>query len=316
MRPTLKLGTLSGINVGVHWSIAVIAFLLISTLRNAILPDWAPGYSSGAYLFGGILMAVMFLGSIVAHEMGHSLVARRNGIEVRSVTLFALGGVAALESEPRTPGAAARVALAGPGVSAAVAALSLGVAWAADQIGASTLLVAGLAWLGVINGMLAVFNMLPALPLDGGRVWQAIQWRRKGNQLEATIAAARLGRWIGWAMVLFGLWQFTNGGSGLWTALIGWFIIASAKAEAFRARLALGQQVFQNQFQMFFGGPGSGRRPQGPPPWFDPDGAGPPPPPGGPTSPPSPGRGPIVEGRIIEVDGRPSDEVSPDRNGH
>lgn len=325
MRPTFKLGSLSGIDIGVHWSIGVIAFLLVSSLSGTILPDSAPGYSSGAYLFGGLVMAAVFLASIVAHEMGHSLVARRNGIDVRGVTLFALGGVASLESEPTRPGVAARVALAGPAVSVVIALATVAAALGLSAVGSSTLLVAGLIWLGVINGSLAVFNMLPAFPLDGGRVWHAILWWRKGDRLEATVSAARLGRWIGWSLVLFGFWQFSRGGPGLWLALIGWFIVGAAKAESIRARLEMGQNAFQNQFRVWMSGSPGG--PGGTPPWFGSGGAAPgqppgqqgPPPPQGQSGQGQPGsgqsgvappraRGPVVEGTIIEVDGRAVDE--------
>ncbi len=247
-RATLSLGSIRGINVGLHWSIAVVAYIVVTSLAGSVFPEFAPGYSRGAYFLGATIIGVLFLASIVAHEFGHSIVAQRNGVGVGSITLFALGGVATLESQPQSPGAAARIAAAGPAVSVAVAVASGALAVLANMAGASSLLVAGLAWLGLINGTLAVFNMLPALPLDGGRVLQSALWKRSGDRNLATISAAKLGRLIGWGLVLFGLWQFSQGGSGLMTAVVGWFIVGSAKAESMRARLRLRQNQFQDHF--------------------------------------------------------------------
>lgn len=239
MRPTIRLGKVSGIDIGLHWSILFIGFVLVSALSGNVLPSFAPGLSGAAYLLAALSTAALFLGSIVAHELGHSIVAQRNGIEVRGITLFALGGVASLESEPDDPGVAARIALAGPAVSVAVGVASLVMAWLATASFGGALVIAAFTWLGIINLALAVFNMIPALPLDGGRVLQAALWKRNGQRHQATISAAKLGRGLGWAIVAFGLWQFFTIGDGLWTALIGWFVISTAKAEGARARWAL-----------------------------------------------------------------------------
>ncbi len=236
MRGSLRLGTFAGVKVGIHWSIVLIAVLLTAGLAGTVLPLSADGYSSGAYLVAAVATAVLFLGSIVAHELGHSVVAQRNGIRVRGITLFALGGVAALESEPRSPGAAARIALAGPAMSVVVGAGALLGALLLEALAFPALVVAALGWLGVVNLGLAVFNMLPALPLDGGRVLQAGLWRRTGDQHVATIKAATVGRYLGTGLVLLGLWQFSQGAAGLWTAAIGVFVIATARGEEFRAR--------------------------------------------------------------------------------
>lgn len=236
MRASLRLGTFAGIKVGIHWSIGLIAVLLTISLAGTILPATAAGYSSAVYLIAALAATVLFMGSIVAHELGHSVVAERNDVRVRGITLFALGGVATLESEPESPGVAARIALAGPAVSVAVGAASLAAAALLGAVGLPAIVGAALLWLGIVNVVLAVFNMLPALPLDGGRVLQAALWRRSGDQHQATISAATIGRYLGWGLVFFGLWQFTQGGAGLWTAMIGVFIIATARGEEFRAR--------------------------------------------------------------------------------
>ncbi len=283
MRPTVRLGQFFGIDVGLHWTIALIGVLLVSTLSGSVLPEFAPGHSSAAYVATALATAVLFLVSIVAHEMGHSLVAVRDGIKVRGITLFALGGVASLEGEPSSPGSAARVALAGPAVSIGLGAVSIGAAIGASALGLPGLVVAALVWLGVINLSLALFNLLPALPLDGGRVLQAYLWRRRGDRHEATMSAAKLGRWLGWAIVAFGFWELTQGGSGLWTMLIGWFVVMTAKAEGLRAREERDQA--RNPLAGPFGSSGPFGGPGGTGPW------GPPP-----TSPPYPGPAPAGSG--------------------
>ncbi|MDH4278152.1 MAG: site-2 protease family protein [Acidimicrobiia bacterium] len=245
MRPTIRLGTVSGIAIGLHWSIAAIGFVLISALTGTVLPGLVPGLTGAAYFMAALATAVLFLGSIIAHELGHSIVAQRNGIAVRGITLFALGGVASLEREPDDPGAAARIALAGPAVSVAIGVVALVVSNLMVSLGFGALTTAAFFWLGLINLALAVFNMIPALPLDGGRVLQAVLWKRTGERHQATISAAKLGRWLGWAIVAFGVWQFTQSGTGLWTALIGWFVVMSAKAESLRARWAIRREQAQ-----------------------------------------------------------------------
>ncbi|MEM8924354.1 MAG: site-2 protease family protein [Actinomycetota bacterium] len=239
MRDSVRLGSVNGIPIGLHWSVALVATFLIVTLTGSILPAIAAGYSAGAYLVIATGVTVAFLASIVAHELGHSIVAQRNDVNVRGITLFALGGVAKLEREPDNAGAAARIALAGPAVSVAIGVAGV-VGWAlTGALGLPSLVVATLGWFGLINLGMAVFNMIPALPLDGGRTLQAALWHRRGDRERATISAANIGRYLGWAMVAFGLWLFLNGGGGLWYALIGWFVASSARAEGARARFEL-----------------------------------------------------------------------------
>ena len=276
MRPTIRLGKVSGIDIGLHWSIALIGFVLISALTGTVLPSLVPGLAGSAYLLAALATTGLFLASIVAHELGHSIVAQRNDVEVRSITLFALGGVAALEREPDDAGAAARIALAGPAVSVAVGVAALAASTVIGSLGFGALTVAAFQWLGIINLALAVFNMIPALPLDGGRVLQAVLWKRTGERHQATISAAKLGRWLGWALVAFGIWQFTQTGAGLWTALIGWFVVMSARAESLRASWALRREQARQAghtggpwpFATFYSPP-RGRPTSGP--GFDPD---------------------------------------------
>ncbi|MFV0259357.1 MAG: site-2 protease family protein [Acidimicrobiales bacterium] len=236
MRPTVRLGRVASVPIGLHWSILLIAAVVVSGLAGTILPSIAPGYGSALYLIAALSGGVAFLASIAAHELGHAVVARREEGPVQGITLFALGGVASMGSEASTPGGAARIAAAGPAVSVGLALGGAGVAYGLAALGTPALIVAAVAWLAVVNGGLALFNLLPVLPLDGGRILQALLWRRSGDRTQATISAARVGRLGGWAIVLLGLWELTRTGAGLWTVMIGGFVIIAARSEEMRAR--------------------------------------------------------------------------------
>ncbi|MEM7276164.1 MAG: site-2 protease family protein [Actinomycetota bacterium] len=310
MRDSIRLGTISGISIGLHWSIVLIAALFTVSLAGTILPAAAPGAAGIAYLAVALATAAAFFASIGAHELGHSIVARNNGVGILGITLFALGGVAKLESEPDDAKVAGRIALAGPAVSVVIGIAGLVLGATVTSVGLPTLVAAGLTWLGIVNLAMAVFNMLPALPLDGGRVLQAFLWNRGGDRHDATIRAARLGRYIGWALIIFGVWQFLNAGAGgLWTALIGWFIVTSARAESFRARVQQQQERWARQGAPFGGmpfgpfGAAFGFGPQ------DPNGQPPPPNPqwpgqSGPVDGHGPGSFPPPAPGVIDVDGR------------
>ncbi|WP_240139191.1 site-2 protease family protein [Streptomyces sp. MUM 178J] len=238
MKATFTLGRLAGIRVGVHWSVLVILVLLAVGLATRF-PEAYPDHPAWLYALSGLAAAVVFLLSLLAHELSHAVVARRNGVSVEDITLWLLGGIARLKSEAPTPGAEVRIAGVGPLVS-----LLLGLAFGflagllASVFGAG-LLVEVLAWLAAINILLAVFNVLPAAPLDGGRLLRALVWRRTGNPLRATAVAAGAGRALGWLLVAVGVYLAIAGAalSGIWLAIVGWFLIAMATAEGSEAKL-------------------------------------------------------------------------------
>ncbi|MFV0523420.1 MAG: site-2 protease family protein [Acidimicrobiales bacterium] len=292
MRPTVRLGRVASVPIGLHWSILLIAVMVVSGLAGTILPSIAPGYGSAPYLIAALFGGVAFLASIAAHELGHAVVARREQVPVRGITLFALGGVASMGSEASTPGGAARIAAAGPAVSVGLAIAGAGAAYGLATLGSPALLVAAVAWLAVVNGVLALFNLLPALPLDGGRILQALLWHRSGDRHRATISAARVGRLGGWAIVLFGLWELTRGGAGLWTMMIGAFVILAARSEEMRARFSRWSRA---------NGLGGQRNA-----WTYVGRMGPRP---GPA--PQPGPGPHRPGPVIDVDWREAPPTSP-----
>jgi Zn-dependent protease len=219
--------------VGASWSALLIAGLIAWSLAGSLLPAQAPGLTPAAYWLAGLVGAGLFLGSLLAHEVGHALVARRAGLAVRGITLWLLGGVALLEDEPATPRDELRVALVGPAVSLALAAVFGLAAVAGSVAGLPAAVVAVAAWLAVVNAILAVFNLIPAAPLDGGRVLRGLLWRRHGSRVRAAVTATKAGVWVGAGLVAYGLLgAFTGWGIGtLWTALVGWFLMSAARQE-------------------------------------------------------------------------------------
>jgi Zn-dependent protease len=239
MTASLRFGRIAGIPVGASWSALLIAALIAWSLAGSLLPVQAPGLAPAAYWLAGAAGAVLFLGSLLAHEVGHALVARRAGLRVRAITLWLLGGVAQLEDEPVSPRDELRVAIVGPAVSLALA-VGFGLAAAAlSVVGAPAVAVAVIAWLAVGNLALAIFNLLPAAPLDGGRVLRGLLWRRHGSRVRASVTATRAGVWVGGGLVVYGLLgAFTGWGIGsIWTALVGWFLVTAARQERDHALL-------------------------------------------------------------------------------
>jgi Zn-dependent protease/CBS domain-containing protein len=182
---------------------------------------------------------VVFLASLLAHEMGHALVAIRSGVRVHGITLWLFGGVSKLDSEATTPADELKIALAGPAVSLGTAVLAGAGALATHAVGAPDLLVAALTWLATINVVLGVFNLMPAAPLDGGRVLRAVLWRRSGDHLSATVSASNAGRVFGMVLIGLGVLQAAAGaaGAGLWMVFLGWFLLSAARAEQTQALL-------------------------------------------------------------------------------
>jgi len=237
MRQSARAGTVRGIAVDIHWSVLLIVALFAWELAEYQLPTH-PGHASVADWVAAVAGAVVLLLSLLAHEMAHALVARRHGIQTRSITLFVFGGVTQLEGEADTPKADFRIAAVGPATSAALAGIFRGTEAVASVATGHSLAVATLAWLWEVNLLLAGFNLLPAAPLDGGRILRAALWRHWGNRSRAAIAAARSGRYFGLALVVLGvLGLFYVGITALWSALIGFFLYSGAVAEEQVARL-------------------------------------------------------------------------------
>ena len=240
MRQNVWLGRVAGIRVGANWSVAVILALVTEILAVSVLPAEVPHRSAALYWLVAVVAAVLFLACLLAHELAHAMVARHFGVGVHSITLWMLGGLAELEDDPPSAAADLLIALAGPGSSLVLGGLFVAAGTVTGHAGGPAVAVAAAGWLAVMNGMLAVFNLLPGAPLDGGRVLRAILWRRYRDRRRAELAAARAGRFLGVAVVMLGLADVIVLGffDGLWLMLIGWFLIAAAGAEETAARAA------------------------------------------------------------------------------
>ncbi len=238
---SFELGRIAGIRIGVNWSWLVVFALITWTLASAVFPDQNPGLSKGAYVAMAIAAALLFFTSLLAHELGHALQARRDGMEIDGITLWLFGGVARFKGMFPSAGAEFRIAVAGPLVSLTIGVVFVLVAWAVSLPEA----VDGVAaWLGYINLTLLVFNLLPALPLDGGRILRSALWHARGDFARATTISASIGRGFGFLMIGAGLFLFIfeSSFSGAWLAFIGWFLLQAAGSEAryLATRAALG----------------------------------------------------------------------------
>lgn len=235
MQASIKLIRVFGIQLGLHYSWLIIALLVTLSLAaqfSAVNADWG----TGVIWTTAIITGLLFFTAIVLHELAHALVARLRGLPVRSITLFALGGVALIEKESGDAATEFWMGIAGPIMSAVIgilcllAALALGWSPETQILAPQTPLVAALVWLGYINIALAVFNMLPGFPLDGGRVLRAILWWALDDVNRATRIASRVGQFTAIFFIVWGIYQFFAGGGfgGLWIAFIGWFLLNAA----------------------------------------------------------------------------------------
>jgi len=231
MTSSFRLGRIFGIEVGLNWSWLVVFALIVWTLATGVFPSQNPGLSDGTYVAMGIVAAVLFFASILLHELGHAVQARREGMEIDGITLWLFGGVAKFRGMFPSAGAEFRIAIAGPLVTLVLGVLFVLVAVLTSM---SAEVDAVAAWLGYINLFLLVFNLIPALPLDGGRVLRSALWKAKGDFAWATRRAADVGRGFGYLMIAAGVFLtiFESAFSGIWLAFLGWFLLTAAGAEA------------------------------------------------------------------------------------
>ncbi|RZB14323.1 site-2 protease family protein [Streptomyces sp. F001] len=238
MNSSLRIGHVLGVPLRVHWTVPLLVFLFGYSLGSGTLPAWIPGQSATAYTVAGLIGALLLLLSLLAHESAHAVAARRKGIPVHNVTLWALGGMTEMDKPP-APGAAFLVAVSGPLTSLVVGGTALGAGAGLDAGLGWKLPAAVLVWLGWANLLVGVFNLLPAAPLDGGRLVQAVMWWRTGDRERAEQAAGRSGQVLGVLLIVLGWILFLRGAwGGLWLALIGFFVMIVARAERQQAYLA------------------------------------------------------------------------------
>jgi Zn-dependent protease/predicted transcriptional regulator len=238
LRSQIKLGRIFGIEIGLHYSWFLIALLIVFSLSSQFHtsnPQWGEGVILGL----AVATAILFFVSLLLHELAHSIVATRNGLPVKEITLFALGGVSQIEKNPTSAKLEFWMAFVGPLTSAVSGGICL---VAARTVGgaSSDPWMAMLLWLGYINLSLAAFNLIPGYPLDGGRVLRAIIWWKTGDADRSTRAAAKAGQGVALAFIAFGIFRFFGGAGvgGLWIAFIGWFLLQAARESYVQGGLA------------------------------------------------------------------------------
>lgn len=249
-KPGLKLGRLRGIDIAVDPGVLPLLAVLSLLLATSVLPHSTPGHIALTYWSVALVVAVLFLASLLVHELAHSLVAERLGIGVRNITLWMLGGVSELESEPATPGAAFLVALVGPLASIGFGAGALALAQGLHSLGGPAIYVTALQWLGIVNVFLGALNLLPGVPLDGGHLLAAVVWKLRGSNLKGYIAATVAGRLIALVIAGLGLYELTSRGSwfGIWNIGIGLILYQSARyrEQFLRLEESLGDAVVED----------------------------------------------------------------------
>ena len=242
MEAQIKLGRIFGVQVGLHYSWLIIALLVTLSLVGqfyAVNPRWG----QGVIWTTAIVTSLLFFTSLLLHELSHAAVARSQGLPVRSITLFALGGVAQIEKEAENAKTEFWVAIVGPITSIVIGAFCLTLAWSLGWSPINeprTPPMAVLQWLGYINIALAFFNMIPGFPLDGGRVLRAIVWGITKDSARSTRIAARVGQIVAFAFIIWGIVGFFSGQNvgGLWLTLIGWFLLEAARSSYTQVEVA------------------------------------------------------------------------------
>lgn len=226
---TFPLGRIAGIRLGAHWSVLVTVGLF-----TWVLGSYLTGTAATAVVWiTAVIGAIAFCAALLAHELAHSIVARRSGIRVDVIVLWLLGGVSELGEEPRDARTDLRIASAGPLTSLGIAAVAFLAGLASAAVDPDGPITAVLVWLALMNTILGLFNLLPGAPLDGGRVLRAVIWRRTGDRLRAATSAARSGQFLGTVLLMIGIAELVLFGhlGGLWLMLLGWFLQSAAHAE-------------------------------------------------------------------------------------
>ena len=239
----IKLATISGFDIKVDPSWALIAALVTWTLSQQYFPATLPDQTSQMYVVMAVVAMLSFFGSLLLHELAHSVVARRFGVQIKGITLFLFGGVAELAEEPKSATAEFWIALAGPAMSLSLSAVFWSLAQLSVQLLNAPAVIETLSYLAAVNLVIALFNLVPAFPLDGGRVLRAYLWHRHGDILWATKAAARSGTIFAYGLMFLGVLVLFQGLliTGLWYIMIGFFVLGAARG-------AYHSQIMDNAF--------------------------------------------------------------------
>jgi Zn-dependent protease len=246
MPGTFRIGNIAGIDIDIHVSWIIILVLLTVSLATGWFPQLYPGWSTATYWLIAFLSSLLLFVSVLLHELAHSLVARRRGLPVKSITLFIFGGVSNIEREPQSPGVEFQIAFVGPLTSLVIGAICFLLQ--VPLRGSNSPLEGILFYLAVTNILLGVFNLIPGFPLDGGRVLRSIVWRLTGNLRQATRVATLTGQIIAYLLILLGIWIFFVGDilDGIWLGFIGWFAV-SRRPVSQRARYADVRLAWRNR---------------------------------------------------------------------
>ncbi len=228
----VKILNLQGFDIKVDPSWLIIAALITWSLATQVFPSLSPNLGQATYYAMATIAMLAFFGSLILHELAHAIVARRSGVEIEGITLFIFGGVAELTSEPKTASSEFWIAVVGPLMSLGLAGGFWMLAILGHAFGVPPPAADVLIYLAIVNAILALFNLLPAFPLDGGRVFRAFLWNRSGNLLEATRTASGVGATISYVLVGLGLFSLFAGNlmGGLWQALIGLFLLFASRS--------------------------------------------------------------------------------------
>jgi Zn-dependent protease/CBS domain-containing protein len=228
---SFRLGSIFGFEIRIDLSWFIIFFLILWTLTASVFPDNYPGLAQGTYIAMGVAGTLLFFASLLAHELSHSIVARGKGIPVEGITLFVFGGMSRTRMEAETPGDEFQIAGVGPLVSLVLAGLFGLLWWIGTNAGWPVPVNAVTAYLALINLFLAIFNLLPGFPLDGGRLFRSIVWKVTNNLTKATRIASWGGKFLGYLLIGLGIFQIFGANilGGFWLILIGWFLNNAAE---------------------------------------------------------------------------------------
>lgn len=221
-----RLGSIFGFEIRIDFSWFIIFFLILWSFSTRVFPAQIPGQPAELYFVMGTVAALLFFASLLAHELAHSFVARSKGIPVEGITLFIFGGMARMRLEAEDPRDEFQIAVVGPLSSLAIAGLFAMVWWLGRLAGWSPAIAVAAGYLAFLNALLAVFNLMPGFPLDGGRLFRALVWQATGDVTKATRWATAGGRWFGYLLMAFGALQLFAGAvlGGMWLIFIGWFL--------------------------------------------------------------------------------------------
>ena len=233
-RGGVPIARIAGIRISADWSVLLIGALLAWGVAGGAVPGQVPGTPVWLAWIVGVIAAALLIASLVAHELGHALLARRRGVPVEGIRLWLFGGVAQMNGDQMTGRTEMLVAAVGPAVTLLLAGAFIGFSWLLVQAGAPPLVIVVTEWLAAVNLALLVFNLVPAFPLDGGRILRGFLWTRTKNRMTATVAAARAGRFFAVVLIGAGVLDlfFFDPVAGLWLMLTGWFLDTAARGEA------------------------------------------------------------------------------------